>query len=93
MEFKTDDGYKITYGTRIKYTGDMANVEGWFNVTKIEPTQNWGPRITITETNKEREMVLSVCSFNSGPGRRFKPAELVKKEWEEVYAKFERSTK
>jgi len=86
MEFKTNDGYLIKKGNLIKYTGDMANIEGLFEVTKIEPCEWYKYKITLTETTEhKRILTLTPSSFDSGAGRRFKPAELVKKEWQEAY--------
>ena len=79
MNFKTNDGYRIDVDSVIRYTGDRANSDGTFIVTKIEITK-YGMEATLTEeTGDERKFVVSSSSFNTGAGRRFLPIELVTK--------------
>jgi len=89
VEFITNDNYEIREGSRIYYTGDVANIEGNFIVAKIEPCNWYKFKIILKEEEggKNRTFTLTPTNFNSGPGRRFKPAELVSRERTEAYEK------
>lgn len=62
----------------IYYTGDLANIPGWFRVTKTEEDK-FGTHIylkecesTLFEDDKPREFVISPSAFDESPGQRFK---------------------
>ena len=81
MNFTTDDNYTIKEGSKIYYTGDMANCEGTFIVAKIEPCNFYRLKVTVKEEGGEgRKFNLNPANFDPGPGRRFKPIELRTKE-------------
>jgi len=82
MKFKTDDNYTIKAGSQIYYTGDMANLPGDFIVTNIQPCNFYGLKVTLKEKHggDNRKFTLTPTNFDSGPGRRFKPKELVMEE-------------
>lgn len=40
-------GMKFTVGTRIYYTGDMANNEGFGTITNLDSDPQWGNSMTI----------------------------------------------
>ena len=90
MNFTTDDNYTIKEGSKIYYTGDMANCEGDFVVAKIEPCNFYRLKVTVKEEGGEgRKFNLNPVNSDSGIGRRFKPIELVAKEREEALKRFQ----
>ena len=75
----TRDGQTIDAGTKIYYTGDMANSDGFFTVTEmrgdcyshvvmVEDEQ--GPD-ACGEISDPRTITVPFSSFEAGPGRRF----------------------
>ena len=93
MNFTTDDGYTIQEGSKIHYTGDQANCGGNFTVTKIEPCSFYGMKVTLQEDPGEysegRKETLTPTNFDSGPGRRFEPMELMARRRNEVLKRFQ----
>ena len=77
--FITKDSQKISVGTDIYYTGDMANAPGLFVVQTIEPCKWYGLSISLVETGEQsfgrKIRSLTPSSFDPGPGRRFETLE------------------
>jgi len=70
----------FTIGDKVYYTGDAANVDGWFEVAEIEePSRFCGSgSVDLIETQKSaggsaRRVFrgVYVSAFNPSPGRRF----------------------
>ena len=79
---KTQEGLIIEKGTKIYYTGDMANQEGWFIVERIEPSEWYGETANLREEEGEKRVIkaLTVLLFDKGSGQRFKPMPQWRKE-------------
>ncbi len=84
MRYETKDGMTLEAGIRIHYTGDMANSER-DGVIESLFSDKWGTHVEVTldaieddfgGAEPSRKTVLSVASFEPGPGRRF-----MTKEW------------
>lgn len=59
-------------GTRIYYTGDMANLDGCGTVTGLrEPTRFSGPGLDIKMDDGREFLGVFPASFMPSPGRRF----------------------
>lgn len=80
----TKDGYELTVGTKIYYTGDQANIPGNMTINKIY-TDRWGTHIVLIEAigGEDRTMNISISGLEPGAGRRFLPMALRLKEREE----------
>jgi len=71
----------LAAGTRIHYTGDMANSEGTFVVSSVKPCDFYGVTFDLREVGDcygdEPRVIksLHLSSFQTGPGRRFIPYE------------------
>lgn len=57
-------------GTRVHYTGDMANHEGNGIIIKTE-TDRWGDHILVKFDDRRPDAHLSPLNFAEGPGQRF----------------------
>jgi hypothetical protein len=66
----TFNGYEVKEGTRIYYSGDMANC-GDFGVVKRAYSDKWGAFFDIHLDDGRSIKGLHQISFNPGPGRRF----------------------
>lgn len=63
---------QLTEGTRIYYTGDMANQSGLGTITKAWFDAKWGYHLVDIAMDDEREWkAIHLASFQPGPGRRF----------------------
>lgn len=62
---------KLSIGTGVFYTGDMANAEGMGSIT-AEPQPGW---FTISMNDGREFRMVPAISFNAAPGRRFWPAQ------------------
>ena len=65
----------LTVGTKVFYTGDMANIEG-FGVVTAQYTTNWGSLVDLEiegiETEDAPRIMRGISPLNfSGAGRRF----------------------
>ena len=70
LSHTTRDNQKIEEGTRIYYTGDMANIPDFGIVKIINPCDWYGLKIHI-KLDDGREFALTPSSFEPGPGTRF----------------------
>lgn len=82
---------KYQIGQQIYYTGDMANHEGRFEITAIDPKSAWGT-YTLTETgNKEKPRTIKIGEIQISPeykghcGTRFSPYESYQAWREQAY--------
>ena len=72
------DKTKLQPGTRIYYTGDMANSEDHGVITK-RYNDRWGDFVDITLDDGREFRGVYVIAFEPGPGRRF----MLEEEWQE----------
>ena len=72
------NGNTIIKGTRIYYTGDVANIEDFGHVSKLY-SDRWGTWMTIRLDDGRTFQGISSNNF-AGPGRRF----MTEKEYEAV---------
>ena len=84
MAITTQDGQTLEVGTKIYYTGDMANMDGFGEITN-EISDRWGLRYEIA-MNDGREMCITPASFQPSAGRRFVTKEHYTKERQEKIA-------
>ena len=80
---------ELTVGTRIYYTGDMANMSSYGTITETRDATRYGPAyvsILYDEPRFEGDTLHSskipLCLFSPSPGRRFYLAE----EWDSLRA-------
>ncbi len=68
----SNDINKLIYtpGTRIFYTGDMANSEDYGVIISYTPPGKWSDNIKV-RLDDGRIFNISSPSFSPGPGRRF----------------------
>lgn len=82
MKITTKDGQTLEVGTRVFYTGDVANLENEGTVSRIY-SDKWGTHIEVAldtienldESLPERTTTLSPVMFEDAPGRRFMTVE------------------
>lgn len=81
IKIQTQSG-ELSIGTRIYYTGDMANHEAFGTITKIEPCKfyQWSITIEYDKEDDKANSVLSPMNFSQGPGRRFMTEEQLNSE-------------
>jgi len=70
---------KMTAGTRIYYTGDMANLESEGTIYNVVDSLRWGLSYDLHLDDGRIFRGVFPTSFTPGPGRRFWPLA----EWEE----------
>ena len=58
-------------GTRVYYTGDMANIEAEGTICKVYNDPRWGISYDIVFDDGRLFRKVSPLSFQEGPGRRF----------------------
>lgn len=66
----------LKVGDEIYYTGDRANSSAFGTITDIDPTGNYGTRVTVEyhpdhDGVIKRPSILSFANFEDGPGQRF----------------------
>lgn len=66
------NGYPITVGTRVHYTGDMANLGGDGLVVAVHPNSSYGHTFEIVMDDGRHMPLVMPFSFEARPGRRFK---------------------
>lgn len=66
-------------GTRVYYTGDMANIEAEGTICRVNPAGTWGMSYDIVFDDGRLFRGVNPLSFEAGPGRRFWPLD----EWME----------
>ena len=65
-------------GTRIYYTGDMANIEDFGTISRVVHSPRWGTSYDIVLDDGRLLRGISPMNFAPSPGRRFWPLN----EWE-----------
>ena len=76
-------------GTRIYYTGDMANIEDYGTITKFHEPTKYAPQRMDIELDDGRIFPQIYCThFLPGVGRRFWLADDYKKEQDKKIEKF-----
>jgi len=85
-------GMKFTVGTRIYYTGDMANDEGFGTITDLDSDPQWGNSMTISMDdgrvmNKMSPVIFSPVYAGNG-STRFVTEEAYKTWHEAMFARF-----
>lgn len=65
--------YELNQGTRIYYTGDMANIEDFGSIVKINPPSRFATHGTIDMKLDDGREINGIypSAFDPGPGRRF----------------------
>lgn len=67
-----ENAKKYSSGTRVYYTGDMANMEGAGVITRFIPAGKYAPDTVDIQLDDGRKIGgLWVLSFSPGSGRRF----------------------
>lgn len=87
----SNDINRETYkpGTKIYYTGDMANIEDFGIITKFHEPTKYAPQRMDIELNDGRVFPQIYCSnLQLGPGRRFWLADDWKKDQKEKMDSF-----
>lgn len=80
---------QLSIGTKIYYTGDMANSEGVGIITKEHEATKYAPHCFDIEMEDGRKMrMIKPASFNAGPGQRFHVYETWKTEREAKIATY-----
>ncbi len=75
----SENAEKYKVGTRIYYTGDMANRESAGTITRFHPPGRFNPEAVDIEYDEERfegdtersSRMVYLLGFKPGPGRRF----------------------
>ena len=66
---------KLTIGTRVYYTGDIANDDGFGVVTEIMPATKYGPEVAVMHLDDGRELSTYAMSieaiYNGHCGTKF----------------------
>lgn len=83
----------LEIGTRIYYTGDMANIGSFGTIIDKVEDALYGAYYTIEYDDERFEgdtriSKVPASNFSAGPGCRFKTVEQYNKERNEMYAKY-----
>lgn len=62
---------KLEIGTKIYYSGDMANPDGFGEVIAIRPATKWSSEHFVILMDDERVKTVPESNFAKGPGQRF----------------------
>lgn len=68
------DYTKMKVGTKIYYTGDRANIDGFGKITKVESSEYYPVLYTIKMEDGRVLRSLTPVNFAPSVGRRFWPA-------------------
>jgi hypothetical protein len=63
---------QLTVGTRVRYTGDMANAEGVGEIFEVCAPNRWNYQQVNIRLDDGRVMLgIHLCAFDPAPGQRF----------------------
>lgn len=77
-------------GSKIYYTGDMANQPYFAKVVEIRE-DSWGTKFLLEEVENGEKHWIEAISFSESPGQRFKTMQQYNDEREEQMAEFKRT--
>lgn len=64
-------GNEMNVGTRIYYTGDVANNHGFGEIIEVIPPGKWQGQFVILMDDFRKLITVTDSAFTPGPGRRF----------------------